>query len=604
MYQAGAGALLCDMHSTRTLAAAIGFAAAIWMAPAAFADDPANVVYNAEFENGKIVRSSQSQLGREAFGKAELKEKKLQETTLPPQGKIQPQLLDLLGSSDPNQPLEVVLKYRDTLELPTFPMPVLGEDRESPRNQEQLKAASALIEDIRARRAEGYKRQAADLERLGGKVLDTYWLIQGVHASLPAEAVRKLAASDEIDYVELADGVAKPPADANPDNDLIDARAQIFSDPYFNLGQTSGWIGLLDTGVRQTHSVFNGPDHIAIAQDLTGGGDPGDQCNHGTASAGLITGNAALGGNWRGVSAISVDSFDIYGNDCLVGGADTVEGFETAVSWLDKVIVAEIQLNASDTSASSTAADAAFDAGSVVVAANGNFGPGVGTVRSPGNAHKAIGIGAADLQSDALMGYSGRGPSTDGRFKPDLVFPTNVETARSTSNTALGSFGGTSAATPIAGGAAALMRNWMRGGTGSIDAGHVYSHMILGGQTTYPFDNNTGAGPFELGVNGHAWWGKTAIANGQQVEISIPVAAGKTLLEGSLWWPERTTGHNDVDLQLVAPDGTVRDSSVSIVSVFERAGVSTGVYPGTWKLRIKGYSVSGAQTTYWSARTR
>ena len=53
------------------------------------------------------------------------------------------------------------------------------------------------------------------------------------------------------------------------------------------------------------------------------------------------------------------------------------------------------------------------------------------------------------------------------------------------------------------------MRNWMRGGTGSIDAGHVYSHMILGGQTTYPFNNNTGAGPFQLGVNGHAWWGKT-----------------------------------------------------------------------------------------------
>ena len=48
----------------------------------------------------------------------------------------------------------------------------------------------------------------------------------------------------------------------------------------------------------------------------------------------------------------------------------------------------------------------------------------------------------------------------------------------------------------------------------------------------------------------------------------------------------------------------MRDSSFSGVSVFERAGVYSGVYPGTWKLRIKGYSVSGTQTTYWSARTR
>ena len=260
------------------------------------------------------------------------------------------------------------------------------------------------------------------------------------------------------------------------------------------------------------------------------------------------------------MSAISVDSFDVYGNDCLVGGADTVEGFETAVSWLDKVIVAEIQLNSSETSASSTAADAAFNAGSVVVAANGNFGEeGVGSVRSPGNAHKALGIGAADLQSDLLMDYSGRGPSDDGRYKPDLVFPTNIETARSGSDTALGSFGGTSAATPVSGGAAALLRNWMRGGTGSIDAGHVYSHMILGGQTTYPFNNNTGAGPFVLGTGGHAFWGKTNVTNGGRVDINIPVSAGKTKIEGSLWWPEGTVGHNDVDLELIAPDGSVRD---------------------------------------------
>ena len=484
-------------------------------------------------------------------------------------------------------------------------MPVLDEDRDSPRNKELLATAGRMIEDLQARRGDLYKRQTAELEQLGGKVLGTYWLIQAAHVSVPLEAVKRLQANDEVTYLELADGVAKPPADANPDNDLIDARAQIFSDPYFNLNQTSGWIGLLDTGVRTTHTVFNGPDHIAIAQDLTGDGDPSDQCNHGTASAGEITGNANLGNNWRGVSAIAVDSWDVYGDDCSVGSAHTVAGFQEAVRWLDRVIVAEIQLNAGEASGSSTAADAAFDAGSVVMAANGNFGEeGAGSVRSPGNAHKAIGIGAADLQTDLLEDYSGRGPSADGRYKPDLVFPTNVETARSTSNTALGSFGGTSAATPIAGGAAGLLRNWMRGGTGSIDAGHVYSHMILGGQTTWPFNNDTGAGPFRLGTGGHAYWGKTNVANAARVDIPIYIPAGKTRFEGSLWWPEATSGHNDVDLELIAPDGTVKDISISAVSVFERAGVTSGVYPGTWKLRMKGYSVSGTQKTFWSARTR
>ena len=80
----------------------------------------------------------------------------------------------------------------------------------------------------------------------------------------------------------------------------------------------------------------------------------------------------------------------------------------------------------------------------------------------------------------------------------------------------------------------------MRGGVGSIDAGHVYSHMILGGQTTYPFNNNTGAGPFVLGTGGNAWWGKTNVTNGGRVDIPISVAAGKTMFEGSLWWPEGT----------------------------------------------------------------
>ena len=151
-------------------------------------------------------------------------------------------------------------------EIPTFPMPVLDEDRESKRNQELLKTTQGLIADIKAQRAESYKRQGAELEKFGGKVLDTYWLIQGAHVSLPLGQVRELAASDELEYIELADGVAKPPADANPDNDLIDARAQIQSDPYFNLNQTSGWIGLLDTGVRETpHGVQPARPHLARA---------------------------------------------------------------------------------------------------------------------------------------------------------------------------------------------------------------------------------------------------------------------------------------------------------------------------------------------------
>ena len=565
--------------------------------------DPYDVVYGVDFEDGKIIKAGATPLSPDAFGRFQPEAKDLKEDQPGDPGRIQPALQDLLDKGDPGQIVELVITYSDNVTIPVFPMPAFNEGRESERNKDQLAEAKRLIADISEQRAVEYRAQSAAVEKLGGKIVQTYWLIQGIRAQLPLGAVKELLGGNDVQYVELADGVAKPPVDANPDNDTVDARTQIQSDPYFNLGQTAGWIGLLDTGVRTTHTVFNSPDHIAITSDLTGGGDPTDQCNHGTASAALITGNGNIGANWRGVSAISVDSWDVYGNDCLVGGGDTVTGFETAVSWLDKVIVAEVQLNASETSSSSAAADAAYDSGSVVVAANGNFGPGAGTVRSPGNAHKALGIGAADVASDLLQSYSGRGPTADGRYKPDLVFPTNVETARSGSDTATGAFGGTSCATPIAGGAIALLRNWQRGGVGTIDAGHVYSHAILGGQTTWPFDNNTGAGPFQLGTGGTAWWGKVNVGQNTQIDIPINVVAGKTLFEGSLWWPESTSRHNDVDLYLIAPDGSQRAISYSGVSVFERASVRE-LSAGGWKLRIRGYSVTGTQSVFWSARTR
>jgi hypothetical protein len=40
---------------------------------------------------------------------------------------------------------------------------------------------------------------------------------------------------------------------ANANNDAQDGREWIYSDPYFALGLTAPWIGIRDTGVRETH---------------------------------------------------------------------------------------------------------------------------------------------------------------------------------------------------------------------------------------------------------------------------------------------------------------------------------------------------------------
>jgi hypothetical protein len=292
-----------------------------------------------------------------------------------------------------------------------------------------------------------------------------------------------------------------------------------------------------------------------------------------------------------------------------------VRAFEQAVFWLDKIIVTEMQGSGNESSTISQAADAAFDAGSAVIAANGNNGSGAGTVNVPANAHKVIGVGAFDTESGTQYGNQSRGPTNDNRFKPDIQTPNRSETASTgcgfgspctpLSNTANRVFGGTSGAVPYGGAAAALARNWMRR-VGQTDPGHVYARLIVSGQDPYPFDNTVGAGRIRLPVNGYSWWGKVSVGNGEVVEISLNVTrSSANNLDGAIWWPESVSNHNDIDLRIVSPSGSTMDSSISIPSVFERVRASGNVATGVWKLRIYGYAVSGGQqSVYYNATVR
>jgi len=264
--------------------------------------------------------------------------------------------------------------------------------------------------------------------------------------------------------------------------------------------------------------------------------------------------------------------------------------------------VGEIQANEADDGAIATAADNAYDSGAIFVSANGNFGPNASTVRSPGIAHKVIGVGGFMTDGGAQYNNQGRGPADDGRYKPDIQAPTWSETASGSSDTALGVYTGTSGATPYAAGAAMLSRNWLRQ-FATFDNGQIYAFMILYGQDPYPYNNTVGAGKLEMATNGWAWWGKVAVSTGMNVDIPINVPANRKNFDGALWWPEsESQTHNDVDLYLIDPSGVERDRGYSGVSVFERAAVNGTLTAGTWTLRVRGYNVpTGAQTVYWAA---
>ncbi len=126
---------------------------------------------------------------------------------------------------------------------------------------------------------------------------------------------------------------------------------------------------------------------------------------------------------------------------------------------------------------------AAIAAGVTVVAAAGNEGPGQGTISSPANAPGVIAVGASTdfrafgqngflatfgrTTSDNIAAFTSRGPTTDGRPRPDLVAPGDYgwalyprqksDDGPTTPPYNVGLFGGTSQATPVTAGAAALV---------------------------------------------------------------------------------------------------------------------------------------------------
>jgi serine protease AprX len=612
------------------------------------AEDPSNRINKAFVKEGKIVEFSVRMIPWDAFSREPFEEKiaKDRQEQRPPE-KFHP-LLRRWIAERPGDELELIMiNFRDDLFLPRFPEPPADQSA----YEQALRRSAELVQQIKDRRAGNYEKLRRELsENYKAEVLETFWLINAVLVQIPLGTVAELAGREDVLYIEPRYSGEAPPqdSDSNPDNDVQDGRALLASDPYSSL--TSGRIGLLDSGVRFDHTLFDPPSNIGFRGDCVNGGpdcntgsalNPNDDCwNHGTASAAIITANAKEGDEFRGVTGIILDSYKVYpsvvGTEHCTGLLDAqaaVWGFETAVARLDKVIVAEIQSDGSDLGMISSAADKAFDTGAVIIAANGNNGPTLNTVNAPANAHKVIGVGEIYVnQKQQQISRQSCGPAPDGRYKPDIQAPTGTETASNASNTALRIFEGTSGATPYAAGAAALLRNWLLqrdpniDPVQGIDPGQIYAQLILSGQYPlpltadhpFPFDNTLGAGPLRLTADGEAQWGKVSVGDGVTINITLTVT-GTTYntLDGAIWWPEAppqassTAGeiHNDIDLYLVDPGGVVRAESTSGPSVFERVhvtGTGAGFIPaGNWTLRIRGYKVpGGSQTVYWAAHVR
>ncbi|MFL6232250.1 MAG: hypothetical protein ACJ76N_03885, partial [Thermoanaerobaculia bacterium] len=235
-------------------------------APAFSQDRDLNQIVSVTIEDGQPTNVKTEAIPPTAFSTGFVPVAKPAEEPPTPPEKIHPLLKEMLKRRGPAAKELIIINFRDTLKLPTFPELLPDEPRSSPANQERLLRRAEMVETLKARRAKIHRKRMVEIgPRFHAQFMESFWLTDAILVRMPLGRVQGLAQRSDVIYIEPQSGGEKPPiGDGNALNDVIDGREEISSDPYFNLGLTSGFIGLLDTGMRFTHVQLSNPSHVSF----------------------------------------------------------------------------------------------------------------------------------------------------------------------------------------------------------------------------------------------------------------------------------------------------------------------------------------------------
>ena len=344
-------------------------------------------------------------------------------------------------------------------------------------------------------------KQERRVQHLGARLNARLGLVKGMALTVPLSALPALAADPDVASIHVDHPLRGMDSTTNTAVNIPSA---------WNAGLNGAGIGVavIDSGINDSH-----PDlwdtklthsRVVYHQDFTGtattnsSGAKYDLYGHGTHVAGIVGGDGYLsGGNYSGV-APAVSLVDLRALDENGVGSDStvIAAIQEAISLENKYNIQVINLSLGRGIAESysqdplcQAVESAWQAGIVVVVAAGNYGrlsvdgsDGYGTITAPGNDPYVITVGAmnsngsSSQSAQTMTTYTSKGPTAyDFVVKPDIMAPGNNIVSLAAPGATLealypdqlvdGNDGkpdyftlsGTSMATPVVSGAAALL---------------------------------------------------------------------------------------------------------------------------------------------------
>lgn len=493
---------------------------------------------------------------------------------------------------------------------------------------------------------------AAVIEQLGGRIQSTLSTVNGVVVELPRAAAVALAAEDIIQWIEPALPLLTP---TNSDNRILTRANQVQAAPY-NLN-----------GAGVTALVFDGGGVRTTHQDLAGRAtiiDGSGVIDHATHVAGTIAGNgAASSGNNRGMAPATVilsaaittgPSGWLYTNPNDIE-ADYANAFSQGADIANNSIGTNVNNNGfpcswhGDYSVTDSVIDAivrgspAVSGGApfrIVWAAGNERGGrcdsgGFRTIGPPAGSKNHLSIGAVNSNDDSMTGFSGWGPTDDGRLKPDFCAPGcqsnsdfGVTSCGSAGNAAYSVLCGTSMASPTAAGVAALiMQEWTNLRPGEPWPRNSTLKVLLA-QSAVDLGN---AGPdYRFGYGSiRADAAIDLLRTGAVVErelgqdfvdyYSVTLAPGAPALVFTAAWDDAPGTPNvipalvnDLDIRVYSPDGTryypwtltpsspntlaQRDTEDHLNNI-EQVRVDAAM-PGEWTIEVHGTSIPQGPQAY------